>query len=102
MDVTGSQGVPYGKETLNSRSYILILIFFISGQYLKNGFLDSIQICHVIITGFQGVPYFKMTLNSYVSKRYVEFTFFLFFHEYTENKFRDFIPILLVYVTGHR
>ena len=49
-----------------------------SGQYLKNGLTDSIQIWHVVVTGFQGVPYFKVTLNSHVLKRYVEFKFFTF------------------------
>ena len=61
--------------------------------------MDSIQICHVVVTGFQGVPYFKVTLNSHVFKSYL---YFLFSTEYTENKLRNFIQILHVYVTGHR
>ena len=37
-----------------------------SGQYLKNGLMDSIQIWHVVVTTFEGVLYCKVTLNSHV------------------------------------
>ena len=62
---------------------------------------DSIQIWHVVVTGIQGVPYIKVTLNSHVQKNYVEFKFFYFSIEYTEDNLRNFIQILHVYVTGH-
>ena len=40
--------------------------FFVSGQYLKNGLMDSIQIWHVVVTSFESMPYFKVALNSHV------------------------------------
>ena len=49
-----------------------------SGQYLKNRLMDSIQICHVVVTSFQGMLYFKVTLNSHVLKSYVQYTNFIF------------------------
>ena len=55
-------------------------MFFVSRQYLKNGLMVSIQVCHVAVTGFQGVPYFKVTLNSHVLKSYFLSLHFLFFH----------------------
>ena len=77
--------------------------FFVSGQYLKNGFTDSIQIWHVVVIGFQGLPYFKVTLNSDVLKsNLLSLHFFYFSIGYTENNLRNFIQILHVYVTGHR
>ena len=36
-----------------------------SGQYLKNGSSDLIQICHVDVTGPGGVLYSFVTLNSH-------------------------------------
>ena len=36
-----------------------------SGQYLKNGLLDLIQIWHVDVTAPQGVLYSLVTLNSH-------------------------------------
>ena len=54
------------------------------------------------VTGIQGVYYFKVTLNSHVQKNYVEFKFFYFSIEYTEDNLRNFIEVLHVYVTGHR
>ena len=38
---------------------------FYSGQYLKNGWADLIQIWHVDVTAAQGVLYSFVTLNSY-------------------------------------
>ena len=61
MDVTAPQGVLYSFVTLNSVKYLTSrsLSFFISGQYLKNVLMDSIQIWHVIVTSFEGVPYLR-------------------------------------------
>ena len=91
LHVTGPQGVPYVKVASNSSSniFILRLRFFVSRQYLKNGLMDSIQICHVVVTSFQGVPYFKVTLNSRVFKSYL--LHFLFFIVYSENNLRNVI-----------
>ena len=36
-----------------------------SGQYLKNGLSDLIQIWHVDVTAYQGVLYSLVTLNSH-------------------------------------
>ena len=49
---------------------------YVSGQYLRNGLTDSIQIWHVLVTGFQVLTYFKVALNSHVLKSYVNFTLF--------------------------
>ena len=75
--------------TVNSTSNILILTFCVSRHYLEIGLTDSIQIWHVVVTGIQGVSYFKVTLNSHVQKNYVEFKFFYFFIEYTEDNLRN-------------
>ena len=45
---------------------ILSLSFFVFGQYLKNGLMESIQIWHVVVTSFEGAPYFKVALNSHI------------------------------------
>ena len=73
-----------GPLILGSNIFILRLRFFISRKYLKNGLMDSIQICHVVVTGFQGVHYFKVTLNSQVLKGYLLSLQFYFSTEYTE------------------
>ena len=56
----------------------------------------------MVVTGIQGVFYLKVTLNSHVQKNYVEFKFFYFSIEYTEDNLRNFIQVLHVYVTDHR
>ena len=53
---------------------ILSLTFSVSGECLKNGFTDSIQIWHVVVTGFQDMPYAPMYKISMLNLS------FLFFH----------------------
>ena len=56
----------------------------------------------MVVTGIQGVSYSKVTLNSHVYKNYIEFKFFYFSIDNTEDNLRNFIQVLRVYVTGHR
>ena len=63
--VTGFQGVPYFKVTLNShvlKSYIEFTLFSI--EYTGNNLRNFIQILHVYVTAHRLVHYNKVTLNS--------------------------------------
>ena len=54
MVVTGFQGVPYFKETLNShvlKSYVEFKFFYFSVKYTKDNLRNFIQILHVYVTG---------------------------------------------------
>ena len=52
------------------------VVTFLFRQYLKNGFTDSIQICHVDVPGPRGVPFYKVTLNYQLLHNYIEFLFY--------------------------
>ena len=44
----------------------------------------------MVVTGIQGMSYSKVTLNTHIQKNYVEFKFFYFSIEYTEDNLRNF------------